>query len=477
MKKILCLALILLWTPLLVPAAMPAKADVVRVVNQHLAAVDREISAAQKRNILSFVNTFSAAESGCPGFQFKSTQTHVLTTSKAGAYFQTGFEAVIKGKFKEAEWCFLQALKINCDCPVYLSNAAFTLNIFGAYDDALVLLNYTIGRDPTFASAWVNIGYASKKLKKIEAAKKAYQMAIGLNPEIEDYKEWLKDIYESEPEKPVSEQEKTETALNMLNSILKMAKDTAQKSEKSGRAAQKTEAAPKPKEEAGPPGESTTQAASKMGSSYDSDMKILRQFVPGLSQAAAAFMREAEWHGQKAQQEHGVLKTEHEYAETGYSLLAFLCKGYIADMTGSWDDAGYNVASAFAKSRRRPQDYNPIEGLGGPGTKFPPISVGIDAISFTIDPNNREIEMEIGEGLIFGVSMSDQGWGVKVGVGVKAEATLFGGEAAYFWKYDSIKGFLEEGKVTGTFAGVKVELPVYDQQLWGFENIPAKGNH
>jgi hypothetical protein len=103
--------------------------------------------------------------------------------------------------------------------------------------------------------------------------------------------------------------------------------------------------------------------------------------------------------------------------------------------------------------------------------------VGIDAVSFTINPKNQEIEMEIGEGFIFGVSMSEHGWGVKVGVGVKAEATLFGGEAAYFWKYDSIKGFLEESKVTSTFAGVKVELPVYEQQLWGFENMQGQGGH
>jgi tetratricopeptide (TPR) repeat protein len=471
MKRRIGFSFLVLFVPHLAFAAMPTKADVVRVVNQHFTAVDKEITAAQKRNIFSFVNTFPAADSGCPGFLFKKTQTHVLTTSKAGAFFQTGFEAVIKGKFKEAEWCYLQALKINSDCPVYLSNAAFTFNIFGEYEDALVLLNYAIGRDPTFASAWINIGYASKNLKKIEAAKKAYQMAIGLNPEIEDYKQLLRDVYESEPEKKTTEQEKTETALNMLNNILKMAKESAQKTEKSGQAGGKTEAAPKPDQEAARAGENTKQAASKMGSGYDSDMKILRQFVPGLSQAAAAFMREAEWHGQKAAQEGGTLKAEHEYAETGYPLLAFLCKGYIAEMTGSWDEAGYNVSSAFAKSPRRPKDYNPIEGLGGPGTKFPPISVGIDAVSLTINPKNQEIEMEIGEGLIFGVSMSEHGWGVKVGVGVMAEATLFGGEAAYFWKYDSIKGFLEEGKVTGTFAGVKVALPVYEQHLWGFENI------
>ena len=471
MKRWIGFSFLVFFVPHLAFATMPTKADVVRVVNQHFIAVDKEISAAQKRNIFSFVNTFPAADSGCPGFLFKKTQTHVLTTSKAGAFFQTGFEAVIKGKFKEAEWCYLQALRINSDCPVYLSNAAFTFNIFGEYEDALVLLNYAIGRDPTFASAWINIGYASKNLKKIEAAKKAYQMAIGLNPEIEDYKQLLKDVYESEPEKKTTEQEKTETALNMLNSILKMAKETAQKTEKSGRAGGKTEAAPKPDEEAAQTGENTKQAASKMGSDYDSDMKIMRQFVPELSQAAAAFLREAEWHGQKAAQEGGTLKAEHKVGEKGYTLLAFLCQGYIAEMTGSWDKAENSVASAFAKSPRRPKDYNPAAGLGGPGTQFPPISVGIDAVSFTINPKNQEIEMEIGEGLIFGVSMSEHGWGVKVGVGVKAEATLFGGEAAYFWKYDSIKGFLEEGKVTGTFAGVKVELPVYEQHLWGFENL------
>jgi tetratricopeptide (TPR) repeat protein len=471
MKRIFCLFLLLLWIPLLASAAMPTKADVIRVVNQHFIAVDKEISTAQKTNIFSFVDTFPAADSGCPGFLFKKTQTHVLTTSKAGAFFQTGFEAVIKGKFKEAEWCYLHALRINSDCPVYLSNAAFTFNIFGEYEDALVLLNYAIGRDPTFASAWINIGYASKNLKKIEAAKKAYQMAIGLNPEIEDYKQLLKDVYESEPEKKATEQDKTDAALNMLNNILKMAKDTAQKSEKSGQTGGKTEANPKPKEDAGPTGESAKQEATKMGSDFNSDMKILAQFVPGLAAGAAAFLREAEWHGQKAQQEHGTLKAEHKYAETGYTLLAFLLQGYIADMTGSWDKADESVARAFARSPKRPKDYNPIEGLGGPGTQFPPISVGIDAVSFTINPKNQEIEMEIGEGLIFGVSMSEHGWGVKVGVGVMAEAGPFGGEAAYFWKYDSIKGFLEEGKVTGTFGGVKVGLPVYEQHLWGFENI------
>jgi len=449
--------------PLLASAAMPTKSDVDRVVDKHFNLVDKEVTAAQKSKILNYVSGYPSANSSCPGYEMKQGLSHVETLNKAGAFFQAGFEAVFKGNIKAAEWCFLKALKLNTECPVVLSNAAFTLNYFGHFADSLILLNYAISRDALFASAWVNIAYASGQTKNYAAAKKALQIAIGLNPEIEDYKKALSAIYSVSGERKKVDAAKLDAALQALNKD----KESSAEGAKPGKGA----SAKQPRDQAG---DSLETLVSKMGSSYSSDMAVLGQFIPILSKAGAEYLRESDWHGQKAKESSGTSKNVHLVGEQADKLLSTLFTGYISEITGSWQQAEDVVSTAYHKDTKpRPADYNPAKGLA-PEFKLPPISVGFDGLSFKFNPGQEEIEMEIGEGVIFGFSSNPKGWGVKIGLGVQAHGAVIGGEAAYFIKYDSVQGWMTEGKVAGECAGVRWEMPVHEQNF-SFEPVIKSG--
>ncbi len=460
-NKLLKSFLIFFILAFLLPAALPTRKKVADLTERLLTRIDSKISTTQKNKILEYAKGYSSSDNSCPGYKFEKGIAHVKTTNKGGAFLQAGFEAVFKGKIKVAEWCFLKAVKINPDCPVFLSNTAFTLNYLGNYKDALTFLNYAILLDPSYPSVWVNIGYAQKNLGNYKDAKKAYQIAIGLNPEIEDYRKALLNIYEKSGDKKSSDTAKLDKALDILN---------RRKQQRSGTNPSGGTVPSRSYQDRNLTRDEQT-LLSKMGSNYNSDMQVLGRFIPGLSYAAGQFLREAEWHRKKAAQEHEVLKTEHELGAKAWGAMAFLCRGYIADITGSWDKSGEIVGDAFNRIPHRPEDYNPIKGMR-PEWKMPPLSIGFDGLSFSIDPNDPTgaIKFSIGEGVILGFSAGKKGWGVKIGVGLKAEAGAVGASGGYFIKYDSIKGLGNEAKGSVSCAGVKVSMPVYSHSF-SFENL------
>jgi tetratricopeptide (TPR) repeat protein len=424
------------------------------VIGRWLSSIENEISSAQKTKIINFVNGFPSGNSACPGYSTPQGASHITILNQAGAFFQAGFEAVFKGQIKTAAWCYLQALKFNPECPVFLNNAAFTLNQLRHFQDALVLLNYAVSRDASFASAWVNSAYAQAATGNRDVAIKAMEMAIVLNPEIEDYQKDLAWLYQKPVQKKKPESPKLDQALDLLAK----GKETEAKKKP-------TDAQPGTKNKLPPQtGDSVEHLVSKMGSSYSADMEVLGQFIPILAKAGGEFLREAEWHEKKAKEPGATTMTKniHTKAAQGYELLSLLFVGYIQEITGSWEKSEDLVGVAFAKTPARAKDYNPAAGLA-PEFKLPPIAVGIDGLVFKFNPDNEEVEIEVGEGVILGFSASPKGWAVKIGVGIQAHGAVFGGEAAYFVKYDSIQGWMQEAKVSGECAGVRFEMPVWEQ--------------
>ena len=174
-----------------VHAATPTPPDVKRVVNNHIGKMDGQISSPQKNKILAYVTPYSSSDTSCPGWRFKDGAPYTETVNRAGAYFQAGFYAAVSGQHKIAAWCFLQAVKINDQCPAFLSNGAYALSALGQYKDALVLLDWAVALEPSSASAWVNAGYANMKMKNYAAAQDAYSNAVIIDPEIQDYQRYL----------------------------------------------------------------------------------------------------------------------------------------------------------------------------------------------------------------------------------------------------------------------------------------------
>jgi tetratricopeptide (TPR) repeat protein len=187
-----------------VHAVTPTPPDVKHVVNNNISKIDGQISSTQKNKIRVYVNPYSSSDTSCPGWRFKDGEPYSETVNRAGAYFQAGFYAAVSGQHNMAAWCFLQAAKINSQCPVFLSNAAFALNALGQYKDALVLLDWAVVLEPSSASAWVNAGYANMKLKNYAAAKDAYTNAIIIEPDIKDYQRYLMAAIQEDPQMPDS---------------------------------------------------------------------------------------------------------------------------------------------------------------------------------------------------------------------------------------------------------------------------------
>lgn len=450
---------------LILSSGIPTKHEILNLTRTLLTRLNSKITEPQKRKILDYVSNFSSTNNKCPGYKFVEGTAHVETLNKGGAFLQAGFEAVFKGKIEVAEWCFLNAVTTNPDCPVFLSNTAFTLNYLGDYSNALTFLNYAILLDPLYVSAWVNIGYSQKNLKHFKEAKKAYQIAIALNPEIDDYRTALREVYEQEKgegrgeNKPSQETSNLDQALDILNK---------------GKLTQKNVHPENPgiRPQNSPlegPERDEKLLLSSMGKSYNSDMRVLGIFIPGLAAAAGQFFREAEWHKEKEDESRGVLKVEHNLGKKAWTALGFLCMGYIKEITGSWERSERIVEDAFERIPHRPEDYNPIRGLS-PEWHMPPIKIGFDGISFSIDPDNPTgaVSFSIGEGIILGFSMGKKGWAVKIGVGVKAEAGVAGVGGGYFIKYDSIKGFGGSIEGKATCAGMKIVLPF--SHSFSFEN-------
>lgn len=441
--------------------AVPTQAEVVHVVNKNLQLVDSKITAEQKAKIWAYANAYPGQDASCPGYSYPQDGGGVVTKNRVGALFQAGFEAVFKGQFPAAEWCFLQALKLNPGCPVLLSNAAFTLNRAGQYADALVLLNYAVSIDPSFSSAWINIASGATQLKKFSVAKKALQIAIALNPEIKDYQDMLKNVYASSGTKKKIEAADLDSALG----VLAQGKNAA--GQKSGGAAQ-----------ALPPGKSTAQGdtseslISGMGSSYQNDMGILGQFLPVLAQAGGQYLKESQWHANKAKDADTVLEKDIRYvASTGLGLISTLFKGYIADISGSWEYADDLLQKTAKSIPDRPANYDPAKSLS-PTNNLPPISIGFDGIVFKLDRNSDEMECEIGEGVILGFSHSSQGWSVKVGLGLQMQTGFMGGGTlAAFLKYDSTTGIKTEAKGSIMSFGTVAETTFHESTLFSFEDM------
>ena len=461
-------------------AGIPTRSDVINVIDKHLKLVAPKVDPAQRSKIMNFAGAFPSG-GGCPGYRFLPGGGHVETTDRNGALLQAGFEAVFKGQFAVAEWCFLLAAHSNPECSVFTSNAAFTLSIFKDYADALTLLNYNIVRDPLFASAWVNIGYASKELKDFDAAKSAYQMAIGLNPQIEEYRSALRRVYEAAGEKKKVDQAKLDEALRALGDTGAGGQGRAGGGKKktpssSGGAAQgssRIEFPPAVVEARDPSmiefDPVVVEASQKLGQSYEKDISVLEQFVGPIQMMAGATLRESQWHLEQSKETSGITKSVHQTAGTAWSLYSQLFRGYLQEITGSWETAQTLTELGFVRVGHRPKDYNPIKGLA-PEMKLPPISVGFDGFSFKFIPGEEEIEFEFGEGVIFGVFANKEGWGVKLGVGVMAEGAVLGAEAAYFIKYQSTKGWGDELKLAGHCAGVQVEVPL-SEYSFAFEKL------
>lgn len=440
---------------------MPTRAEVAQVVDKNLALVEGQVAAAQKAKIWTYANAYPGQEASCPGYSFSGSGGAVTTKNRLGALFQAGFEAVFKGQFPTAEWCFLQGLKLNTDCPVLLSNAAFTLNRAGCYSDALVLLNYAVSLDPTFSSAWVNIASGASHLKMFDVAKKALQMAIALDPEIKDYQDMLKNVYAAS-----GTPKKVSTAdLNSALDILAQGKNAQAK--KSG-GTPENHPAGKPASGA----DTTPSLVSGMGSSYQNDMSVLGQFIPILAQAGGQTLKEAEWHSQKSDQAQTKLEKDVHYVGwAGWSLISMLFKGYIADVSGSWDYADNLVKNTAKSIPDRPANYDPTKGLT-PKSKAISLSIGFDGIVFKLNPASDEIECEIGEGIILGFSSSSQGWSVKIGVGLQMEAGFMtGGGVGFFLKYDSTTGITTEAKGEVLSFGAKAEATFHESTLFSFEDM------
>jgi len=456
------LAAVLLTMSTAGAGSIPSRSEVLQVVDKHLARVDAAVSAEQKTKIWSYVNAFPGQDTSVPGYSFTGGSGHVETKNRIGALFQAGFEAVFKGQIPVATWCFLQALKINCDCPVILSNAAFTLNRSGYYTDALTLLNYAVTLDPSFSSAWVNIASGAFHLKRYDTAKKALQMAIALSPEITDYQDMLKGVYAASGTK-----KKVETAdLDAALGVLAKGKEAAA-AKNSG-----TGAKANPQGAAGAAGGEADSLISGMGASYQNDMNILSQFLPVLAQAGGQFLKESQWHLDKAKDaDTNLNKDLHYVASTGWGLLSTLFKGYIADISGSWSYADDLLQKQAKSIPNRPADYKPWKTLT-PDFNLPPISIGFDGIVLKLDRNSDEIECEIGEGVIFGFSHSSQGWSVKVGLGLQMQAGFMtGGGLAYFLKYDSTTGIKTEAKGEIMSFGAKAETTFSESTLFSFEDM------
>lgn len=441
---------------------IPTQAEVAKVVAKHLQLVEPKITAEQKGKIWTYANAYSGQDSSCPGYSYPQGAGAVVTKNKLGAFFQAGFEAVFKGQFQAAEWCFLQALKLNYGCPALLSNAAFTLNRAGYYADSLVLLNYAVSIDPSFSSAWINIASGASQLKMFGAAKKALQIAIVLEPGLKDYQDMLKNVYAASGTKKKAGAADLDAALGVL------AQGKGAPGRKSGEGPVK----------AVPPGKSTAQGdtseslISGMGSSYQNDMNILGQFLPVLAVAGGQYKKESDWHAQKGKDASTQAEKDIRYvASTGLGLISTLFKGYIADISGSWEYADDMVKKAAKAIPARPADYDPAKGLA-PEFKLPSLSIGFDGIAFKVDPSSDEMECEIGEGVILGFSTSSRGWSVKIGIGVQMQAGFMtGGGAAFFLKYDSTTGIKTEAKGEILSFGAKAETTFHESTLFTFEDM------
>ncbi len=466
-----CLLFWLLSSHLPSPAAIPSKAEILKIVDRQLQLQGAAVSPQQKAKIEESAGQYSSQDRSCPGYSFSGESGPVKTKNRLGAYFQAGFEAVFKGQFPAAAWSFLQGLKINSDCPVLLSNAAFALNRLGQHTDALTLLNYAVTLDTAFASALVNIASGAAALKQYETAKKALQMAIALSPEIKAYQDMLKKTYAVSGAKKKVETADLDAALDILND----GKSGA------GKKAGGTAAKPRPSTESGSSGHSAEELVSGMGSSYESDMSVLAQFLPVLAQAGGQFLKESQWHAQKAKDaETSLNQNVHRVGAMGMELISQLFKGYIADLTGSWKEADDILQKQAKAIPDRPADYDPSKGLR-PETKIPPLSIGFDGITFKLDPNSDEFEFTIGEGVILGFSHSSKGWAVKVGLGLQMQAGFMsGGGLAYYLKYDSqgAGSIKAEGQAEIMGLGAKVETTFSETTLFSFEDTdlsaPAK---
>jgi tetratricopeptide (TPR) repeat protein len=86
------------------------------------------------------------------------------------------------GRVKEAESCFLQAIKLQPDFPDALSNMGTLLQVQGRYADAENFLRRAVKLNPRFVSARINLGLTLAFLGRSPEAKSQYDKALKYEP-------------------------------------------------------------------------------------------------------------------------------------------------------------------------------------------------------------------------------------------------------------------------------------------------------
>ncbi|CAN0312891.1 unnamed protein product, partial [Hapterophycus canaliculatus] len=114
-----------------------------------------------------------------------STGAKAADEKKAEEVKGEGNKLLLAKDYEGAEACYTAALDLSPSGPnshVYLCNRAAALCYLGRNDDAVVDCQEAIDLNPSYAKAYTRLGYAYFQLEDFEAAVKAYEKSLEIEP-------------------------------------------------------------------------------------------------------------------------------------------------------------------------------------------------------------------------------------------------------------------------------------------------------